>query len=199
MSLDWLYFWCGDMNPEISITVMEVKYLSKISETKPTCMGLEEIWGMKIFLWIHFEGNESKVCFLNWRSVENKIKLRIDQWKENRWKCEVKKTSEKEICLDGEVGRIKGKKQEKNFAPDEWTLWAYKFENDSWKSRKLKFSLSCTATWNSTHLKSEMQISQVKKEFKILNAALQHRHEHYATVQRCNQWVWQVRKNKDMK
>lgn len=88
MSLDWLYFWCSDMNPEIS--VMEVKYLSKTSETKPTCRGLEEIWTMKIFLWIHFEGNESEVSFLNWISVENKIKLGTDQWKEDRWKWEEK-------------------------------------------------------------------------------------------------------------
>lgn len=141
MSLDWLYFWCSDMNPEISITVMEVKYLSKISETKPTCMGLEGIWGMKIFLWLHFEGNESEVCFLNWRSVEKKIKLRTDQWKIDRWKCEVKDQWERDKSgWRGRENKRKETRKERTLTvPDEWTLWAYKTENDSWKSRNLKF------------------------------------------------------------
>jgi len=57
--------------------------------------------------------------------------------------------------------------------------------------------LAWAATRTSTQPKCERQISRM--EFKMLNTALQHRHESYATVQRGDQQVWQLRKNKDMK
>lgn len=88
------------MNPEIS--VIEVKYLSKTSETKPTCRGPEEIWWLKISLWIHFEVNESEMTILNRRSKENKTKLGTDQCKEDRWKWEEK---EQQGDKSGQRGR----------------------------------------------------------------------------------------------
>lgn len=69
--------------------------------------------------------------FLNWRYVENKIKLRTDQWKEDRWKCEEKDQWERD--KSGQRGREnwKRKKQERK------KLWLYQM-SEHFESVRLK-------------------------------------------------------------